>query len=97
MSGAYGGVMLALDLDRRVAALARLAAEYRYLPGLRLTTAQAARLCGLSIREVDVVLTALVVSGHLYCDNSGQYAAAHPQGPDLTGAAVALSRLETRH
>ena len=63
MSGAYGGGMLALDLDRRVAALARLAAEYRYLPGLRLTTAQAARLCGLSIREVDVVLTALVVSG----------------------------------
>jgi hypothetical protein len=97
MSGAYGGGMLALDLDRRVAALARLAAEYRYLPGLRLTTAQAARLCGLSIREVDVVLTALVVSGHLYCDSSGQYAVAHPDGPDLTGAAVALSRWETRH
>lgn len=91
--------MLALDLDRRVAALARLAAEYRYLPGLRLTTAQAARLCGLSIREVDVVLTALVVSGHLRCDTSGQYAAARPlpQEHDVTGAATVLSRWETRH
>ena len=91
--------MVALDIDRRVAALARLAAEYRYLPGLRLTTAQAARLCGLSIREVDVVLTALVVSGHLRCDNSGQYAVAGTNipGPDVVGAAAVLSRWETRH
>jgi len=95
----YGEFMLALDLDRRVAALARLAAEYRYLPGLRLTTAQAARLCGLSIREVDIVLTALVVSGHLCCDSSGQYAVARTniREPDVVGAAAVLSRWETRH
>ena len=65
--------MIALDLDRRLGALARLTAEYRDLPGLRLTTAQAARLCGLSICEADAVLTALVASGHLCCDRSGRY------------------------
>ena len=67
--------MVALDVDRRLSALSRLTAEYHDLPGLRLTTAQAARLCGLSISEAETVLTALMVSGYLYCDRSGQYAA----------------------
>ena len=75
MHGAYGGVMVALDVDRRLSALARLTAEYHDLPGLRLTPAQAARLCGLSISEAETVLTALMISGYLYCDRSGQYAA----------------------
>ena len=74
MQGAYGGVMVALDVDRRLSALARLTAEYHDLPGLRLTAAQAARLCGLSISEAETVLTALMISGYLYCDRSGQYA-----------------------
>jgi hypothetical protein len=65
--------MIALDLDRRLGALARLTAEYRDLPGLRLTTAQTARLCGLSTCEADTVLTALMASGYLCCDRSGRY------------------------
>lgn len=68
--------MIALNLDRRLGALTRLTAEYRDLPGLRLTTHQAARLCGLSICETDTVLLALVAGGYLYCDRSGQYARA---------------------
>jgi hypothetical protein len=65
--------MIALDLDRRLGAMARLTAEYRDLPGLRLTTAQAARLCELSVRETGMVLTTLVASGYLCCDRSGRY------------------------
>ena len=65
--------MIALDLDRRLGALARLTAEYRDLPGLRLTMAQAGRLCGLSLGEADTVLTALVASGYLCCERSGRY------------------------
>ena len=74
--------MVALDVDRRLSALARLTGEYHDLPGLRLTTAQAARLCGLSICEAETVLTALMISGYLYCDRSGQYAASFSDARD---------------
>jgi hypothetical protein len=85
--------MIALDLDRRLGALIRLTAEYHDLPGLRLTTPQAARLCGLPICETDTVLTALVAGGYLYCDRLGQYARAdvhaHWCDADRVAAAVA--------
>jgi hypothetical protein len=68
--------MLVLEADRQIAALVRLTTEYRDLPGLRLTSAQAARLCNLSLRDAKDVLTALVTSGVLCRDSSGQYALA---------------------
>lgn len=89
--------MTAFDLDRCFTAVARLTAEYRDLPGLRLTTAQVARLCGLSIYEADVVLTALVASGYLSCDRSGQYAVASPLAPDVARHEGAVRHLETTH
>jgi hypothetical protein len=89
--------MAAFNLDRCFNSVARLTAEYRDLPGLRLTTAQAARLCGLSIYEVDVVLTALVASGYLSCDRSGQYAVASSQSPDVARHGCEAHHLETTH
>ena len=82
-----------MDRDRRLGSLTRLALEYRYLPGLRLTTPQAARLCGLSIGESDTVLTALVASGYLYCDRSGRYARVDidAHGCDVDGVAAAVA------
>jgi DNA-binding IclR family transcriptional regulator len=88
--------MAAFNLNHCFTAVARLTAEYRALPGLRLTTAQAARLCGLSIHEADVVLTALTASGYLSCDRSGQYALAPALAPDVAGNEEARL-LETTH
>jgi hypothetical protein len=59
----------------------------------RLNTA----LCGLSIYEVDVVLTALVASGYLSCDRSGQYAVASSQSPDVARHGCEAHHLETTH
>ena len=89
--------MTAFNLDRCFTAVARLTAEYRDLPGLHLTTAQVARLCGLSIYEADVVLTALVASGYLSCDRSGQYAVSNPLARAVPFDEGAASRLETTH
>jgi DNA-binding IclR family transcriptional regulator len=66
--------MLVLNADRHVAALVRLTTEYHDLPGLRLTSAQAARLCNLSLSDANDVLTVLVTSGVLFRDGRGQYA-----------------------
>jgi len=89
--------MAAFNLNHCFTAVARLTAEYRELPGLRLTTAQAARLCGLSIHEADIVLTALAASGYLSCDRSGQYAVAGPLAPGIAGNDREARLLETTH
>jgi hypothetical protein len=89
--------MAAFNLDRCFTAVARLTAEYRDLPGLHLTTAQVARLCGLSIHEADVVLTALVASGYLSCGRSGQYAVANPLAADVDSHQRETRHLETTH
>ena len=89
--------MAGFDLDRCFTAVARLTAEYRDLPGLRLTTSQVARLCGLSIHEADVVLTALIASGYLSCDRSGQYAVASPLERAVACEAGAKTHLERTH
>lgn len=73
---------------RYLAALTRLIGEYRDLPGLRLTTPQAARLCGLSTSEADAVLAQLVRSGDLRRDRSGQYRLVSDD-PGLTAAGSA--------
>lgn len=52
----------------------RVRSEYRDLPGLRLTLAQASRLWAVPPDECRAALNALVASGDLYQDERGQYA-----------------------
>lgn len=49
----------------------RLTAEYREMPGLRLTTQQTARLIGVDAETAKSVLTALVERGFLRLTASG--------------------------
>jgi hypothetical protein len=51
----------------------RILAEYRDLPGLRLTTRQAARLWALDLVHCERLLRQLVTDGHLCIDAIGQY------------------------
>ena len=51
----------------------RMLAEYRDLPGLRLTTRQAARLWALEHARCERLLNHLVLDGHLFIDATGQY------------------------
>lgn len=57
--------------DRRV--LARLASEFLEMPGLQLTTAQAARLFSLDVRDCEQLLTALVSDSVLIRRPDGRY------------------------
>lgn len=43
----------------------RIMAEYREMPGLSLTAAQASRLWGLELSQCHLLLEALVASGYL--------------------------------
>jgi hypothetical protein len=52
----------------------RILADYRDLPGLRLTVRQAARLWALEIVHCERLLNQLVTDGHLFIDGSGHYA-----------------------
>jgi hypothetical protein len=51
----------------------RVRAEYREMPGLILTAAQAQRLWGLEAHQCDQLLSALVTEGFL-CATRGGYA-----------------------
>jgi hypothetical protein len=73
------GTTLTLDPgDPRVPSelLARIRAEYREMPGLCLTPAQAARLWGLTPGVCAEVLQALVADGTLTCTRDVRYVAA---------------------
>ena len=48
-------------------------AEYRDMPGLRLTLSQAARLFGLTVKESEQVLSLLVDGGFVFRDVTGVY------------------------
>lgn len=52
----------------------RVRAEFREMPGLRLTVTQASRLFGLDIPECKVVLNRLVDEGFLIQSREGLYA-----------------------
>jgi hypothetical protein len=52
----------------------RILAEYRDLPGLKLTTRQAARLWAIELVHCEYLLNQLVTDGHLCIDTRGQYA-----------------------
>jgi hypothetical protein len=56
--------------------IARIRAEYREMPGLCLTPAQAARLWGLTPGACAEVLQALVAEGTLICTREVRYVAA---------------------
>lgn len=58
--------------------VARVQAEYRDMPGLSLTAAQASRLLGIDHSECERVLHALVLDGALYHTPHGTYVAAPP-------------------
>ena len=49
----------------------RLTAEFREMPGLRLTTQQTARLIGVDVETASSVLTTLVDRGFLRLTTSG--------------------------
>src|SRR5262249_12585802 len=71
-----------LRLDDQMDALepliARVRAEYHEMPGLSLTTQQAARLWGMHLSLCERVLKELVLRGVLYNTPSGAYAASPP-------------------
>jgi hypothetical protein len=54
-------------------AWSRIRGEYLEMPGLRLTTAQAARLCHLAPTDCEEILGELVMTGFLRRTRSGQY------------------------
>lgn len=53
----------------------RILAEYREMPGLRLSLSQAARLWGLDLAQSYATLEALVASGRLGRSSRGLYCA----------------------
>ena len=53
--------------------IVRARAEYVEMPGLSLTTPQAARLWGLAPGRSEHVLSILAGSGFLRCDRQGRY------------------------
>jgi DNA-binding IclR family transcriptional regulator len=53
--------------------MARIRAEYREMPGLRLTCDQVARLCGLQREACEQLLAALVETGYLERADDGCY------------------------
>jgi hypothetical protein len=57
------------------AVLQRIRAEYREMPGLRLTQDQAGRLCGVEHALCRMVLDALVVEKFLCITSDGRYTA----------------------
>ena len=56
------------------ATLARIRGEYLEMPGLRLTVAQAQRLCGIERELCEAVLSALVDARFLCTKPDGAYA-----------------------
>lgn len=54
----------------------RIVAEYREMPGLSLTSSQAARLLGLDAAQCGRLLETLVAEGHLRRTSQGKYALA---------------------
>jgi hypothetical protein len=53
--------------DTFAAAVRRVKADYLEMPGLKLTSSEAAKLWGLEVRMCDAVLTALVADRFLMC------------------------------
>jgi hypothetical protein len=74
--------ILRWTLDDAAAVLLRIRGEFREMPGLKLTTQQAARLWHLDPGHSEALLNALVVDGLLARSPAGAYVVAS----DLTRA-----------
>jgi hypothetical protein len=61
--------------------LERLRAEFLEMPGLRLTVAQAQRLCGVEPTMCQAILDALVDAKVLYRGSDGYYARLNAESP----------------
>jgi hypothetical protein len=74
--------------------LARIQAEYREMPGLRLTCEQVSRLCGVELTACEHMLEALVSTHHLERAPDGRYGlpVAQTSRRTLAGAPIAASR-----
>jgi hypothetical protein len=64
--------------------LRRIRAEYREMPGLRLTTAQACRLWQLDAKTCETVLARLLDEHFLHCTRDGAYVAFPETRPYLS-------------
>lgn len=72
--------------------VARIRGEYREMPGLRLTVAQARRLSQLDAGQCDAVLEALIAEGFLVRTHDAAYMAL-PSTPGSLKAALTPIRL----
>ncbi len=59
----------------------RILAEYREMPGMRLTIAQAARLWALDLASSEILLRSLAATGKLRHSATGQYSSPTNQDP----------------
>ena len=59
--------------ERNELRISRIVAEYREMPGLSLTPAQAARLCGIASSEADRIMRHLEAAGMLTRTSTGAY------------------------
>jgi hypothetical protein len=73
--------------------LKRIRGEYLEMPGLRLTMAQAQRLCGVERTLCQRVLGTLVETGFLCVDKNGTYARAADDRPRPDPPGTARRRL----
>jgi hypothetical protein len=67
-----GGLVVARNSSYNDA-LKRIRAEYVEMPGMRLTTAQVQRLCGIDSSQCSGALAALVRERFLYINDDGTY------------------------
>jgi hypothetical protein len=74
-------------------ALERIQAEYREMPGMRLTTEQVQRLCGVDRAICLQVLEDLVRARFLECGRDHRYARPSEYG----SSSIGVSRLARRH
>ena len=74
--------------------LARIQAEYREMPGLRLTCEQVSRLCGVELTACEHLLEALVSTHYLERAPDGRYSlpAAQTSRRPIVGAAMMAPR-----
>ena len=76
------------QLDARVLIAERVRGEFREMPGLTLTLAQAVKLWSLDLTTCTDVLTSLVTAGYLCRRSDGAFCRAS----DLTGRTIRLAQ-----